>query len=336
MIAAVAFPGFGTDCSPDNGSSIWTDWVAPGCTQTDSPAAQLIRNSMFEPFVKDLRNGVSDAVKTMVTFWIDVPDPDVGSADTGVPSDVVGFLQSSLMPLVGFLMVVSIMFGAGKIIWDFKHGGYEEAKGIVTLLVRYVLTAALAVPLVAAAMIIARELGQYILSQSTEGTQFTDNLFALFNSDVGLTSALALCALLLIAVLVSGLQVSVMIARGGALLILTGTILVSASMTNTETGKAMYQRHVMWLVEFIAYQPAAAIVYAAGFRLLGSDTAASGNSWLQCLYGITIIGLAVLTLPALLRLVAPVTEPVASGRGAGGVMAGAVTTAATMGAVRAA
>lgn len=334
--ATARLPDFEYNCEPGNGSSIWTDWVTPGCTEEETPAGALIKDSVLAPFVEDLRNGVGDAIKTMVTFWIDVPDPDVGNADTGVPSDVVGFLQSSLAPLAGFLMVIAIMLGATKIIWDKKHGNGDPERGIVELLVRYILTASLAVPLIASGLIIARELGQWILSQSTQGTQFTDNLFALFSSDVGLTSAIALLMLLAIAVLVSVLQVAVMIARGGALLVLTGTILVAASMTNTDTGMAMFKRVIAWIIAFIAYQPAAAVVYAAGFRLLGTDTAAPGNSWLQCVYGITIIGLAVFTLPAILRLVAPVTEPVASGQGAGGVMAGAATTVVTMGAVRAA
>lgn len=333
MITAT-IPIFGFDCSGD--SSIWTDWVAPGCTETATPGGTLIKDSVLAPFVDDLRHGVGDAIKAMVTFWVDVPDPDVGNADTGVPSDVVGFLQSSLAPLVGFLMVLSIMYGAGRIMWDFKNGGHEDAKGIVELLVRYILTAALAVPLIASALIVARELSSWILQQSTEGTQFTDNLFALFNSDVGLTSAIGLMILFIIAVLVAGLQVVVMIARGGALLVLTGTILVWAATTNTETGKAAFKRAWVWILAFIAYQPAGAVVYAAGFRLLGADTQAAGSSWLQCIYGITIIGLAVFTLPAILRLIAPVTDPVSSGRGAGGVMAGAATTVVTMGAVRAA
>lgn len=336
MIAEVAanLPIFDYEC--DGESSIWTDWVAPGCTETATPAGTLIKDSVLAPFVDDMRHGVGDAIKAMVTFWVDVPDPDVGNAQTGVPSDVVGFLQSSLMPLVGILMVLSIMYGAGKIMWDYRGGGYEAGVGIVSLLLRYVFTAALAVPLIAGALLIARELSQYVLQQSTEGTQFTDNLFALFNSDVGLTSAIGLMILFLIAVLVAGLQVAVMIARGGVLLVLTGTILVWASMTNTEIGKAAFQRSWVWIIAFIAYQPAAAVVYAGGFRLLGADTHAAGSSWLQCIYGITIIGLAVFTLPAILRLIAPVSDAVAGGRGAGSTIAGTATTMVTMGAVRAA
>jgi hypothetical protein len=330
------FPGFEYDCGEDNGSSVWTDWVTPGCSESATPAGTVIKDSIFYPLVEDLRNGVGDGVKTMATFWVNVPDPDVGSADTGVASDVVGFLQSSLAPLVGAIMVLAIMWGAGKTIWDYRNGAYEAGRGIVELLFRYIMTAALAVPLIAASMIIAREIGTFILAQSTQGTDFVDNLFAMFSSDAGLTSAIGVAVLLLIGILVAGLQVGVMIARGGALLVLTGTILLAAAATNTETGKQMFKTYVAWFLAFIAYQPAACIVYAGGFRLAGSDTAAAGNSWMQVIYGITIIGLAVLTLPALLRLVAPMTTPVASGRGAGGVMTGAATTVVTMTAVRAA
>lgn len=329
QLAAAVIPGFDYECDPDS-SSIWTDWVAPGCTETDTPAAQFIRDSMFEPFVNDMKQGVAESTKTLSTFWVSLPDPDIGNAQTGAASEVVGFLQSGLAPLVGFLMVVAVIIGGIKIMWDGRNSG-KQFRTVMELLIRYVLTSALAVPVIASALLISRAVGEAILGQSTQGTSFADNLFALFNSDAGAVSGILLIVLLLIAALVAAIQVGIMIARGAALILLTGTVLVAVAM-----GEQVFRQYVGWFIAFITYPMAASIVYATGFRLMGTDTNAAGNSLLQVIYGIAIMVLAIFTLPAIIRLVIPLTAPVSSGRGAGGVLSGAAVTAVTMSAVRAA
>jgi len=53
------------------------------------------------------------------------------------------------------------------------------------------------------------------------------------------------------------------------LVILAGVLPTSASFTSTEIGKAQFQKLVAWLIAFMLYKPAAAIVYATAFKLSG-------------------------------------------------------------------
>ena len=62
-----------------------------------------------------------------------------------------------------------------------------------------------------------------------------------------------------------------MIVRSGMLVILCGVLPLTASFTNTQTGKSWFTKCIGWLTAFIMYKPAAAIVYAGAFRLAGAD-----------------------------------------------------------------
>jgi hypothetical protein len=86
----------------------------------------------------------------------------------------------------------------------------------------------------------------------------------------------------------------------------------------------------MWILGWIMYQPVAAIIYAAGFKLLASHQSTE-NGLLNIMYGLCLMFMAVLALPAVMRLVHPPTEPVASGSGAGATVAGAGMVVASAG-----
>lgn len=318
LAAVAASPTDGND--PSNcildGGNIWTDWLSGGCTVVSDTVQGAIKDSILAPYVQDFKNGVADSTKTMATFWTKIPDPDVGDSVTGAKSDVVGFLNSSLTPLIAVVMVLSILWGAGKIIWDNnrKGNGFVE---ILNMLLRYMFFSVLAVPVIATMLIIFRAVGESILNLSTNGTNFADNLFNLFNSEVGITSAALLILVLIVAAIFALIQAGVMIARGAVLLILVGTLMVPVAASNTETGEMAYKQYIAWIFGFAIYQPAAMVIYAAGFRLMGTNPDIAGNGLLQCVYGIVIIILAIAALPVILRLVAPATAPVATGNGMG-------------------
>ena len=73
----------------------------------------------------------------------------------------------------------------------------------------------------------------------------------------------------LLAFFASLIQIALMVVRGGMLVILAGILPLSASATNTEWGRAWFKKCIAWLIAFILYKPAAAIVYATAFRLVG-------------------------------------------------------------------
>ena len=318
--------------------AVVSDLINGGSAESCSPSVastvgKAIWGAQFQPCVDDLHNGVADTTKTMATFWVSVPDPDVGNPDTGVASDAVAFLQSSLAPFVGFLLVGAVIIGGIKVMYDNRGG---EIRDIVTLLIRYTLFAGLLVPLTASGLIVVHESAQWILDRSTLGTHFADNLFALFNSTEGVTSAIILGIILIIGALVAAVQAGVMIFRGPIIIMRVGTLLLSVAVSNTDAGKESTRTSLGSLIAWGVYPFSAAVVYATAFRLMGTDMSLAGNGLLQCIYGIAAMLLAIFALPATMRVVLPAVAPAAGGKGVGSAVAGGATTYIVMKSGRAA
>lgn len=299
----------------------WNNWAEPGtCASTPGLAQTVIQNTVIAPWVEDMKRGVADAIKTMITFWISVPDPQVGTID-GVTADSVQFLQSKLTWLAAVIMCMVVLVGAMRIAIEQSSG---PAKQLGKMIASYIGTSVMAVPLITVGLLISSGISQWILASSTEGTNFADNLFSLFNSTEGVTSGVFLFVLLLIAALLAGLQCWFMIGRGAALIVLTGYLLIIAAGSGLKAGAEGLQKAIAWIVALIIYKMVAAGIYGVGFFLLGTNTSLAGNGFLQIMQGITLIGLAIFALPATMRVVAPAMAPAADGRGWGAAAGGMV------------
>ena len=305
--------------------NIIQDILHPGCDQ--SLVSQAVQGTVVEPWIADMKSGVADSIKTMVTFWVDVPSPAVGNIDDGSKSDPVSFLQSGLLPVTAWVMCFTIAAGIIAMIW---HQRAEPAKVIGQMLLTYIAVDAIGAGAIAVALEVTDNASKWLIDQSTQGTDFANNLFSLFDSDEGVASSILLLVLLLVAALIATFTCLLMLGRGGALLALTGAMLLGVAMSGTKGGLSILRHYFAWILAFVFYKLAAAVVYATGFRLLGTDTSSAGNGFLQILHGLALLSLAVLALPAVIRLVVPAVAPAAQGRGAGAAMGGAAVAGATI------
>jgi hypothetical protein len=108
----------------------------------------------------------------------------------------------------------------------------------------------------------------------------------------------------------------------GVLVILAGTWPLSASAAALDAGRPWFSKQTAWIVAFALYKPVAATIYAASFRLIGTpgaDADADADPTVAILSGVSVMVVAILALPALIRLVIPDTAPVSGGRGMGSV-----------------
>src|SRR5690606_9884880 len=95
--------------------------------------------------------------------------------------------------------------------------------------------------------------------------------------------------------------------------------------TNTEMGRGWVKKAVGWLVAFSLYKPAAAIVYATAFQLVGTDVFADdGTGLLAVLTGLMLMIIALFAMPALMRFVTPMVGALAGGAAGGAVAMGAM------------
>ncbi|MBO3723572.1 hypothetical protein J5X07_00745 [Actinomyces bowdenii] len=250
-------------------------------------------------------------------------------------------LQSGLWWYTGAAAVLSVIIGGARMAWEQRaEPGRQTVKGLLTLVVVAGSGVTIAGLLVAAAdsfsvWLLNGSLGCDIASDSTCFARSMLTLLALTTSDeAGGLGYLLIIILGLIAVLAAIAQVMLMVARGGMLVILAGTLPLSAALTNTQTGQAWFRRCVSWLVALIAYKPAAAIVYAAAFQISGTEAFSDdGSGLLTVLTGLMLMILALLAMPALMSFVAPVVGVAAHGGSGAAVsaLAGLPTGAATIG-----
>ncbi|TDB80176.1 hypothetical protein E1182_09910, partial [Micromonospora sp. KC721] len=120
-------------------------------------------------------------------------------------------------------------------------------------------------------------------------------------------------------------QLLMLLARNAGLVLLAGLLPVAAAV-----GGSMRSRYLTWLLALVLYKPVVATIYAAVFWLLGG-----GQSLTDLLTGVVMFCMAIVALPALMRLIAPAVSVLSSGGGGGvAVAAGSALGQVASGAVR--
>jgi len=245
----------------------------------------------------------------------------------------VAFLQSGLWWYMGAAAVISVIIGAARMAWEQRaEPGRETVKSLLTLVV----VAGAGVTVVGLLVAATDSFSVWILDASLDcnvagegSTCFGNNMLQLLalttNPATSGLGSLLIIILGVIAILATAFQILLMVARGGMLVILTGILPLSASFTNTEMGKSWFRKNVGWLIAFILYKPAAALVYAAAFQLAGTDIFKDdGTGLLAVLTGIMLMVIALFALPSLMRFVTPMVGATAGGAAGGALAAGAL------------
>ncbi|HWS32541.1 MAG TPA: hypothetical protein VN408_07335 [Actinoplanes sp.] len=152
---------------------------------------------------------------------------------------------------------------------------------------------------------------------------------------------LILAFLLIIAAIV---QLILLYVRLGILILLLGTLPLAAVASMTDWGMSWWRKHLGWLIAWLLYKPAAALIMFAGVAMVESGQtspkpiagesapivfeAATSNANVR-IAGIAVLLLSAVALPALLKLVMPATAALGTGgAGATTAVAGAAATGA--------
>ena len=300
----------GQPCKPWEVGCVVTDW-------TNDRANDAVKN-----MAQAVADAVGNVVKTLGTFWVNVGTPAITSGPGGsTASDPVLFLQNSLYFWTASLAVLSVLVGAAKMMIERRGAPLRDlARSLATLIV----VSGAGVAAVGLLTVAADQFSAWIIKNSTNGTSFNDNITAMLalsaTSPIG---AIMIILLGLIAILASVMQIVLMIIRGGLLVILTGIFPTAAAFTNTEAGRGWFQKCTAWLIAFILYKPAAAIIYATAFQLSGTKIFGNGgegkdfgSALLSTVTGLALMVIALFAMPALMRFVTPMVGAVAGGGGA--------------------
>ena len=241
------------------------------------------------------------------------------------------FIQSGLWWYMAALAVLSVIIAGIRMVWENRaDSGKDLIKSLFTLLVVAGAGVTFTQLFITASDTFAVWLlqGSLKCDVSSDKACFGKNITTLLalnaNPATGGLGAMLVIVLGIIASLAAFLQIVLMVARSGMLVILAGILPLSAAATNTEMGKNWFRRCIGWLLAFILYKPAAAVVYAAAFQLVGTNIFADQDALVSILTGLMLMILAVLALPALMRFVTPLVGSLASGAAGGALAAGAM------------
>jgi type IV secretion system protein TrbL len=272
---------------------------------------------------KSIMEGMSQMVTTLSTFWVSMPTANLASQDGVTASPVVGFVNSELGYWTLALAVLSVILGGTRMIWE-QRGA--PLKDLLRSLLTLTLVSGLGLAVISILVIAADAFSASIIDRATDGKGFAHAMAILVMTNQTGVGVFILIILGLVGLLASLVQIVLMIVRGGMLVILAGILPTTAAFTNTEMGRQWFQKAIGWTIAFILYKPAAAIVYAVAFKLMGSS---GGNVLLGSITGFALMIVALLALPALMRFVTPMVGAVASGSGGGaGAAVGAMATGA--------
>ena len=265
--------------------------------------------SAFQSVVDAMSASAGELLRTVLSFWTRVDLPDLGA-----PTGVTFWVDAHLGWLVSAAAVFSVLVGAGRLAVSRRA---EHGYDVVRMLVRTMVTAAVAVPVVSLLAAAGDAFAKFTLKGADVNSLATLKLAAL-------TPGTVLIGDLIIA-LTSLFQMGIMITRGAVVAILVGLLPVTAATTNTATGKASFAKLCGWLGSFLAIKPLAAVVYAIGLQLEAQTSAQAELS------GVFVLGLAVFALPVLMKILVPAAGMV--GSAGGGALTLAAAGAAATGAV---
>jgi len=297
--------------------------------------ASKVTNSFLDEVRKSAADATTTILKTLGTFWLNIPSPKVsnlaGPELTGAaaPTNLqaagpAGVVQGNLGYLTILAAVVGLIVCGARL---GMTGRSEHGSEAVKMLVRLIAVTAAGAGIVDILIKGGDMFSPWIITSAT-GAPFDQTAPSLLTNE----GLLAMTPLLTIIVAIfalfgAGAMVIFMILRGALLIILIAVWPLSASLTSTEQGLQWYKKINAYLIAFVLLKPVASIIYAAGYLLIKDghefQTTDPGVSALMAsLTGMAILAVAGLSLPALLRFVAPAT---AAG-------SGAMTGAAVMGA----
>ena len=280
-----------------------------------SAATGAVSGGIMNSIASDFSSAEGEMLKLLLSAWVNVPSPSLSST-----SGTVGFLQSSLSWYVAAAAVLGLLVAAGRLAIERKPDAAKEAAtGMLTTL----LTIGAGVATISLLSAAGDAFSTWILDQAAGSTTPTQALTQL-GSFAGLVATAGPGLIILLSVLaIIGMvvQLAMVPIRSVLLVVLVGVWPLAAASSMTEMGRQWYKKITGWMIAFLLFKPAAAIVYAAAIKMT-----LSADSELSSIEGIILIILASLTLPALMKFIVPAVSSVGS-MGAGEVLGAGIAAA---------
>ena len=280
------------------------------------PSGEDLANGALAALAAALEKLFDDVVAAMATAWlsVDVMPPSLRTAVEDIQS------SSDFAWIIGISTVLCLLISGARLAWERRA---EPLRRMLSSLLTLSIVSAGGVSFIWTATAATNELAKSLATAGSADEGFRANVNATFTL-VPLTSEpLALSMLASIWILVTCVQIVLLFFRTAVLLVLMVVFPIAAACSSTEAGRSWFAKVCGWLIAFLLYKPTAALIYLIAFTVIGPPQPAETgrDPLLTALYGITLMTLSVLALPALMRLCVPLSAAVAGG-GGGAAMPG--------------
>ncbi len=350
--SALAAPDDDTPAICDNvvTNAVCEAWDATGGTALDAANAILhpgetvanIAGSAFEKMVGAMWDGANSALTMMLTWWLDIPAPSLykenGYGLVEGPGSIIEKVQAATWPMQVSLAVLSMLVICIRLALARRQAAAEEAAEAGRSVGRMLLVA-LALPTVITITTAGGDAwASWIVNKAQAEDTLVETMSKLMSAAYAAGAAAGpggaalgpgLALVFAIVLILAGLlQAFFMIIRNALLILACAALPLAASASGSATGRQAYQKLMAWVVAFLLFKPVAALCIAVGLWA-GSD----GTGW-GAVAGLMLLAMSVLTLPALMRLIAPAVSAAGSGGSAAGAIAGGLAASGSVGALK--
>ena len=294
---------------------------------------QSMITNQFDNLAQRIGEMASSGLQAVSTFWIKIdsptlsnehlrkgctPAPKTASCSTFTDTGPIAFLHSHVLEVSLSIFSLAVLVAGMRIAWEQRAEPLRQLLKATMLFVVVSAAGTATLQLLAAwSDGFAMDLVQKATPKDQQFQHALGDMLLQGGAAQAVGQQLPVMVMMFfgIAVFVAAvIQIVLLLIRSAMLVLLAATFPLAAAATNTEVGKAWFRKYCAWALAFIAYKPAAALVYAAAMQMTQAGmTDGSGNGLVQALTGLMMMLLAVFALPALLRFAVPVTAAVAGG-----------------------
>jgi hypothetical protein len=310
----------------------WADCVRKYVGEAVSWFVNLLFGQIFDAVRDIVLTAVASVIKAVGFLWIYLATPNV---DANGPA---AWVQAHTYFIVVAVGAIAVIVGAMQM--AFTHRGEplrDILKSLLTLLVVSAGGATFAATLISAsdsfskwiidaallpsnadcngdkaATEAAKKAAKHVCSDAAV-SKLTEVLINPLKGPQEIFGFILVIFVGILMVITAVIQLALMVVRYGMLVLLVGVLPLTAAATNTEMGMMWFKRTLGWMVGFIIYKPVAALIYATAILLIGGAPKPPGapagtSETLNMVMGVTLMIVAVVALPAILRFVSPKTS----------------------------
>ena len=294
-----------------------------------SNAAGAVASGAIDQFTQSVATAVEGVIALLATVWMEVPSPILADA-ANRPVGVIATISNDLSFYTIVFAMLGVLYAAGQM--AMSHRG-QAAKPALYMVMGLVVVTGAGAGVVAAFIGAGDAFAPWIIERAV-GMPFSEAAASILTAKALVGPGTGIGLFVAVAALFGSVaQVIFMFFRAAMITLLMCVLPTITATSATKGGSESLRKALGWLLAFVLYKPVAAIVYAIGFLLLkgvavdtpGQSAATSGL--MQMLLGLTVIILAALTLPALVKFLVPMASAGASSMFSGAAVGAAVVAA---------